>query len=415
MLKKISSSVRGVRVFKAKVPGPERPRGLPRARAVRAHSPACLFGWATFACALLSLEATLAGASATDDARLKQALARYPEADTNKDGVLSEEEARVFLKNLRGSKAGAGQNAKKNATVTFAQLEPTWANVPYGAHERTVLDFWKAQSDRPSPVLVFIHGGGFVSGDKSKARSDRLLSECLERGVSYAAINYRYVTSAPIQDVLQDCGRAIQFIRSKAEEWNVDKTRLAAHGGSAGAGASLWLAFHDDLADRQSPDPVRRESSRLVAAGASACQFSYDVFEWDKMFANSKNAYREIEDRPGFYGLKTEEELRGPLGQKFRAECDMRGLISRDDPPVFLNSAMPGGDITSRGHLLHHPLHAKAIYERCREMGVVVVAQIPGVNIAPGKDDPPSLREFIFKHLKVAPERVRAGEGSATK
>ena len=80
----------------------------------------------------------------------------------------------------------------------------------------------------------------------------------------------------------------------------------------------------------------------------------------------------------------------------------MRGLISKDDPAVFLSSAMPGGDLTDRGHLLHHPKHAQAIYDRCREIGVGVVAQIPGLNIKPGKEDPADLTEFLFKHLKVA-------------
>ena len=365
-------------------------------------NPNRLLLYAALAFAVLTTEFSRAATPSASDERLKQALKRYPEADTDKDGVLTEAEARAYLKKLRSGKDGKTTSAKSKAASPSAGPEPTWTDVHYGPHERNVLDFWKAKADQPTPVVVFIHGGGFVAGDKSKARGDRMLRECLDAGVSYAAINYRYITGTPIQEVLRDCARAIQFIRSKAGEWNVDKTRIAAHGGSAGAGTSLWLAFHDDLADPQSSDPVRRESSRLVAAGAAACQFSYDILEWDKLFDKSNNKYKDIDDRPGFYGLKTNEELCGPVGQKFRADCDMRGLISRDDPPVFLNSGMPGGDITSRGHLLHHPLHAKAIYDRCRELGVGVVAQIPGVNIEPGKDDPQSIREFIFKYLKVA-------------
>ncbi len=364
--------------------------------------------------AIFNTEFSRAETTPTIDDKLKQALKRYPGADTDKDGVLSEAEARAHLKKLRSGKEGESKGATPNAAAPATGPEPTFADVHYGPHERNVLDFWKAKSDQPTAVVVFIHGGGFVGGDKSKARADKMLRECLDSGVSYAAINYRYIPSAPIQDVLRDCARAIQFIRSKAGEWNVDKTRIAAHGGSADAGTSLWLAFHDDLADPQSSDPVLRESSRLVAAGAAACQFSYGVLEWDKLFAKSNNKYREIEDRPGFYGLKTDEELHGPVGRKFRAECDMRGLISRDDPPVFLNSAMPGGDITSRGHLLHHPLHAKAIYDRCHEIGVGVVAQIPGVNIEPGKEDPQSLREFFFKYLKVVPAAGKPAKAPAT-
>ena len=57
------------------------------------------------------------------------------------------------------------------------QNPPTHPNVKYGPHERNVLDVWLAESDKPTPVLVSIHGGGFQGGDKSV--SDGLLNPCL--------------------------------------------------------------------------------------------------------------------------------------------------------------------------------------------------------------------------------------------
>src|SRR5579885_2770682 len=68
-------------------------------------------------------------------------------------------------------------------------LEPTFANVEYGSHVRNVLDFWQAKSEQPTPVLVFIHGGGFLSGNKSVP--PQFLKEFLDSGISVAAINYR--------------------------------------------------------------------------------------------------------------------------------------------------------------------------------------------------------------------------------
>src|SRR6187551_3852622 len=56
--------------------------------------------------------------------------------------------------------------AQQPAKPAAPTLPPTHANVQYGPHERNVLDFWKAESEQPTPVLVFIHGGGFVAGDK---------------------------------------------------------------------------------------------------------------------------------------------------------------------------------------------------------------------------------------------------------
>ncbi|MBM4023978.1 MAG: alpha/beta hydrolase [Planctomycetes bacterium] len=299
-----------------------------------------------------------------------------------------------------------GRKKQLNPTAASARLAaapaPTFADVSYGPHARNVLDFWQARSDKPTPVIVFIHGGGFTAGDKSKVRGDKIVPQCLDAGVSFAAINYRYRTDTPIQDVLRDCARAIQFIRWKAAEWNVDRMRMASYGGSAGAGTSLWLAFHADLADPNSSDPVLRESSRLVCAGANACQFSYDLLEWEKLFGEAVQRFQGGENLPGFYGLKTDEMLRGPVGQRIRADCDMRGLISTGDAPVFLNTGQEGGEITDRGHLLHHPKHALAIYDRCREVGVPVVANIPAVGIRPRDNEPQNLTAFLFKHLGVA-------------
>ncbi len=343
------------------------------------------------------------GATSENNDRLKKALKQFPDADANKDGILTMEEARAYLAKR---KSPDGAKPSKPAATTPAKsggTEPTFADVKYGPYERNVLDFWQAKSDKPSPVVVFIHGGGFKAGDKSIARKDKILPQCLESGVSFAAINYRYRTTAPIQDVLHDCARAIQFIRSKSGEWNVDKTRLAAYGGSAGAGTSIWLAFHDDMADPKSEDPVLRESTRLSCAGANSCQFTYNILEWPTLFGEEvcKRFAEPNENWPGFYGLKTDDELKSPAGEKIRHDCDMWALISKDDPPVFLNSPQHGGEVTDRGNYLHSPMHAEAVKKRCDEIGVECVAQIPALNIKPPADKPQDLKDFLFQHLGV--------------
>lgn len=285
---------------------------------------------------------------------------------------------------------------------------PTEADVAYGPHERQRLDFWRATSDRPTPVVIYIHGGGFTSGDKTKAREGTLLRECLAAGVSYVAINYRYLgPGVPLQDILRDCARAVQTVRARAGEWHLDRARVAAIGASAGAGSSLWLAFHPDLADPSSADPVARESTRLACVGALSTQFSYDFPRWAELFGAEDIArFGGRYNSPALYGFATREELDSEAGRRVRRECDLVGLIARDAPPVFVQNLQGGGRPATSGQILHHPLHAKALYERCRELGVPVVAKVPAFGLAPTAGEPASLRDFLFAHLRAnAPAR----------
>ena len=146
-------------------------------------------------------------------------------------------------------------------------IRPVHANVKYGPAERNVLDFYPAQSEQPAPLAIYIHGGGFVGGNKDIAPA--LLRTFHAAGISVAAIHYRFVDGKNVifPAPQHDGARAVQFLRSKAKEWNIDTHRVACFGGSAGAGISMWLAFHDDLANPTSVDLIQRESTRIQAVG----------------------------------------------------------------------------------------------------------------------------------------------------
>ncbi|MDP6506223.1 MAG: alpha/beta hydrolase fold domain-containing protein, partial [Planctomycetota bacterium] len=136
---------------------------------------------------------------------------------------------------------------------------PDLQNESYGPHERNVFDLWLAKSSRPTPLVLYIHGGGFKGGDKD-SQDPELLAEYLESGISVAAINYRLsvLNNAPFPAAHLDSARALQFLRHNGQNWNLDPDLVAATGGSAGAGISMWLGYHDDLAEPDSDDPVAR-------------------------------------------------------------------------------------------------------------------------------------------------------------
>ena len=146
---------------------------------------------------------------------------------------------------------------------------PTKADEKYDTkHERNVLDFWSAKSDKPAPLVVWFHGGGFTQGDKkSIVDRDNVVGGLLAKGVSVASCNYPFLKDATYEQIMVHCGRAIQFLRSKSKEWNIDPKRIGVAGASAGALISEWIGYHPDLANAGAADPVDRQSSLVTGVG----------------------------------------------------------------------------------------------------------------------------------------------------
>jgi acetyl esterase len=343
---------------------------------------------------LLSLNGFAAQPEPTPE-QLQKWLKRFPDADTNHDGTLSPDEARAYQAKLAASRKTKARGSKSSLPP------PTYANVPYGPYERNVLDLWLAKSSSPTPLAVFIHGGGFVNGDKSMAPA-AAIQRCRDAGVSFMSINYRFRKSAPIQDILRDAARAIQFVRANAAKYNIDPKRIASYGGSAGAGTSLWLAVHDDLADPRNADPVLRQSSRIVAAGCMNGQATYDLVEWQQVIGKFKPEwYAEPDEDVKFYHFKSRGDLGTLAGQKVLEDCSMLRLISPGDAPVFMTCSLPDTEPDNRNALLHHPRHMQVVKKKCDEAGVEChIVSTAGENRVQGAGQK-DLLGFLLEHLRA--------------
>ncbi|TDU70965.1 alpha/beta hydrolase family protein [Prosthecobacter fusiformis] len=342
-------------------------------------------------CFLLAGSCTLGHAEITSEnnERLKQGLALYPAADTDKDGILTMAEAKAFL---------AQKKAVPASPVKAGALKPDAADVAYGPHERNKLDIYLAKgATGPTPVVVMIHGGGFRNGDKSRWAGEKTMQELLGKGISCVAINYPFLTDKPVQDILRDCGRAVQFLRAHADEWKLDKTRFAAIGGSAGAGTSLWLATRDDLADPKSADPVLRESTRLSCAVCNATQATYDVSRWESFMGPTKPEFGTSEMEAAlFYHLPSIESFQTDSGKAILKECDMLSWITRDDPPLLVNNSQVVEAPTNRGEWLHCIHHAREVHKVC------AAAEVPCIVLQDQEEPKTNAADFLAQHLITA-------------
>lgn len=255
-----------------------------------------------------------------------------------------------------------------------------YAGVAYGADPAMKLDIFVQRTAPAAPLFLFIHGGGFTGGGRATGYGDaREIAAALRAGASYATIDYRLLAPVDPDGVhkpLRDCARALQFLRHHAAALRLDPTRVFAMGGSAGAGTSLWLAFHDDLADPTSRDPIARQSTRLTGAAASATQSTYDVVRWEEVLAPYDVVLEDAVEQLGleqrlasFYGLTSLDQLEEPAIVAYRADVDMLALMSVDDPPFWVGTDRPAAPPTSENELLHHALHSKALHDRSQELG----------------------------------------------
>jgi len=251
----------------------------------------------------------------------------------------------------------------------FAQeRRPTHEDVKYGPHMRNVMDVWLARSDEPTPVLVSIHGGGFRGGNKSV--SPDLLRRCLDSGISVVAITYRLSDQAIAPAQFLDAARAIQLVRHRAQEWNLDAERVAATGSSAGAGLSLWLGFHEDRADPESDDPVLRQSTRLTCMSVFNGQTSYDPRFIRDLFPGTdihkESALAQLFD----VDLNELDDLPDEKYELFEFVSPINHLTKDDAPAQLIYASELDTPIKSQGIGIHHPRFGRALKERMDELGI---------------------------------------------
>lgn len=268
--------------------------------------------------------------------------------------------------------------------VSYAQKEkpiPDLANIKYGEHERHVLDVWFANKGKTSPLVIFIHGGGFQSGSKDKL-STKELEALLDEGVSVAAINYRYKTIAPLPAAHQDARQALQFIRSNATKWNINKNKIGVFGGSAGAQICMWLAFSDEMAEPASKNPIKRESTRISCVATKGGQTTMESSFWLEhigKYAPGQERVFNGRDRLQTFGVKTLEEA-----DELAKTISALNLITADDPPIYMQYGMspdatvPSNNRKARGWVVHHVDFGTALKEKMDALHVEADLVYPG-------------------------------------
>ncbi|MEL7496340.1 MAG: alpha/beta hydrolase [Planctomycetota bacterium] len=183
---------------------------------------------------LLGATCTLNAQTSENTPKLKQALKRFPRADADKDGVLTLDEAKTYLKN----------NPDARNSITKKDAKPTAVSGGKKYNYKTVgddkLPLYVFQPDKQRadesrrPAVVFFFGGGWKNGSPKQFQPH--CEYLAKRGIVGITVEYRVTSRYPVkvEDCVEDAKSAMRWVRSNAKKLGIDPERIAAGGGSAG-------------------------------------------------------------------------------------------------------------------------------------------------------------------------------------
>jgi acetyl esterase/lipase len=129
------------------------------------------------------------------------------------------------------------------------------------------LDLWVPDSATPPPLVVYVHGGGFMFGDRrylpETLRPDQVFEALVAAGLAVATIDYRHALEAPFPAQLHDAKAAVRYLRAHADELGISTERIGVMGESAGAHIAALVGLTAHRPDLEGPHGVVGPSSAV--------------------------------------------------------------------------------------------------------------------------------------------------------
>lgn len=193
--------------------------------------------------------------------------------------------------------------------------------------KRLLLDLYLPEGAGPHPVIVWVHGGGWLAGNKNGGPAVRQAT----RGYAVASINYRLSFEAKFPAQIEDCKAAVRWLRANAARYNLNPDRIGAWGSSAGGHLVALLGTTAGVADLEGAGGNSEQSSRVQA-----------VVDW----FGPTDLLKMSEQTPDFCvpldhdsPLSPESQLIGCAIQTCKERTDRANpmrYVTDDDPPFLI-------------------------------------------------------------------------------
>ena len=267
-----------------------------------------------------------------------------------------------------------------------------YENVPYGDDQKQVLDIFLPKKNigfsvyQENSVILNIHGGGFVFGDKSDIyQNDNDISAYLKNNIAFVSMNYRLVkNNDPDQSgclkAFNDSERVLNFFNAFSKQTRIDPTNIFLKGSSSGSGIVQYLISKPEF------------SARIKGASLVAPQASYDFLKFNYLFSEFNfNLYKYISIQNlenkiiNFYGGSHIEQLENdPVIIENRAKILFDNVFDNYNGRLRLvagNVGIPYESFQTLNTLLHHQIHSIDIYNKALATGITIDAEIPYLNL----------------------------------
>ena len=317
----------------------------------------------------------------------------FNRVDTNKDGSLDKNELIQLANRLRRNNQNQQGNKRRYiSTEELLKSAPKDVMIePDIAYRKGKSEAWKldlvmpkAKSKAPRAAIVFVHGGGWRSGDKRAGYFMRGAIEYAQKGYVCITVNYRLIDEAPMPASIEDVKCAVRWLRANAKKYNVDPNRIGAYGNSAGAHLVCMLGLVKPEAKLEGDGPFQDQSSLVQAVCASATPTNFLLFD---------NRRKSQRTKPGelFAGPTETVEDRG-------RRASPSTYVAADAPPFLLVHGTADTTVNIKHSDTFHAALKKAGAKNLEYIRVVGAGH--GVFHKSSEKTYPAMEKFFKTHLR---------------
>ncbi|ABK76942.1 PPE-repeat protein [Cenarchaeum symbiosum A] len=242
-------------------------------------------------------------------------------------------------------------------------------NFTYGPHPRNTFELYLTDGHGRTPVMVYFHQGMPANSSIPRGEWHVTTDELLSRGISVIHADYPFIDETDIKGMVGNASLVIDYIAVNGLDIGVDPERMGVYGSGAGGGIALYIA-------------TGSRTGLIDAVGHFNAPSTFDIGSWPAIIGLPlTDLTREVgADVPALYGVDSFDDLARGEALRLRVSLDMLGNMDAGSPPIVVwTDGVAGGD--SLESLMMHPGHARALLDRCRELGILCVDNALGGRI----------------------------------